>query len=934
MSAAPALLLFLVLHGAFFSDVVFEGRSLSAATFTAGLTPAGPLDAPVRTAPHLLDVEGAAWVDEPSPYLARTAFAAGDLPLWNPGTGLGEPLAANLNSGAGNPLQLPLDLWPSPGHADLFYLTRLLLLAWATWAFLRELRVAPLAACLGATVVAYGGYPLAWIAHHPLSTELFLPVMLCGFERGRRGRAGGWMLLAAAAAGSLLGGKLQASLLCFVFVALWALMRARRVAGGGGRGTPIATALGLVVGAGLAGFLIVPALELMARASGLTLGGRSQLASFLVPWSSLASLAVPSLFVPPDRAFADGLLTPSIGIAAVLLALLGATARAAPLRGIARGCVVWAAVLLLRNVGAFGDLTVHVPVLRSILFVKYTFTIVFALATAAAIGFDALLAGRTDERRAGGTILAGLLAVLLLVAAAIGAGPLPTYPSSLVAPGMVGALLLAAAALWRLRVLGRAVVGAVFALAALVELWTAAPHHHPPRLDPYRPPPFVAFLRGAGAGRIVADADLAVPLTSAAAGLADLRSIDVLTPGATYAFFTRLVSFCDRVIHFTVDPDVTLAATAPAADLVGVRWIVSRQPLAAEDLARRVRRQVGRERTARLLAGLRRLSTEGDALAIGPVSADDDDRFAFTLTTPFTLDVTTETEAAELAFGVLVRGGGSGVMLRVHVDGVPSDGPDDPQRIATADRWQEQRIALARAGARRRIRVRVGAVSLDGSPAAVSLGDLGFGPGAMAEARLARERSARHAAELPALREVFRDPEVGAVVYENVNALPRAFRVRRVEPTASEEEAIDRLGDGFDFRDAALVPKSDVVAVNAALIRRDGSASGADAGTAAIRSETPSTVTIATDGVAPALLVLADLAYPGWRADVDGHAAPVHVVDGVLRGVVVPAGAHVVTFRYRPSSLAIGAGLAVLALAILVPYGRGGARRHGAGQAA
>src|SRR6185436_2720235 len=104
--------------------------------------------------------------------------------------------------------------------------------------------------------------------------------------------------------------------------------------------------------------------------------------------------------------------------------------------------------------------------------------------------------------------------------------------------------------------------------------------------------PYVAFLRDASPGRILADPDLAVPLTSAAAGLSDLRAIDVLTPGAYYAFFTRLVSFCDRVIHFTVDPDVPLAATAPALDLAGVRWIATRQPLGGDDLAARARSQV------------------------------------------------------------------------------------------------------------------------------------------------------------------------------------------------------------------------------------------------------------------------------------------------------------------------------------------------------
>src|SRR5262245_58657074 len=227
MAALPALLVFLLLHGLFFSDVVVGGRSLSAATYTAGLTPRGPVDTPAEPGPpHLLDVEGAAWVDEPSPYLARRAFAAGELPLWNPGTGLGAPLAANLNSGAGNPVQLPLNVAATPARADAFYLARLLVLALGTWAFLRALALGTTAAILGAATVDYGGYAIAWIAHHPLSTELFLPIMLLGCERGRRGDRRGWVTLAFAGAGSVLGGKLQASLLCFAFTGLYALRRA------------------------------------------------------------------------------------------------------------------------------------------------------------------------------------------------------------------------------------------------------------------------------------------------------------------------------------------------------------------------------------------------------------------------------------------------------------------------------------------------------------------------------------------------------------------------------------------------------------------------------------------------------------------------------------------------------------------------------------
>jgi hypothetical protein len=560
--------------------------------------------------------------------------------------------------------------------------------------------------------------------------------------------------------------------------------------------------------------------------------------------------------------------------------------------------------------------------------VKYTFTAVFALAIAAAIGFDAILAGRIPAVRARRAVLAAVGMIAALAVGALGRPDLPTYPARAAVSVAIAATVVVA--ILSMRAGGRRVVATILALALVGELRWLAPHDHPPRLDPYRPPAFVEYLQHAAAGRIIADPDLLVPLTSAAAGLRDLRAIDVLTPGDSYAFVTRLVSFCDRLIHFTVDPDVVLAATAPALDLAGVRYVVTRQALgSADDVTARVRRQVGRERTARLFAGMRRFRTDGGPLAIGPIAVVDDERFALTLPVPFVVDVTADTAAPELAWGILVRGDAAAVQLRVAIDGAPADLPDAPLRAEAGERWRDERVALGNAGTVRRVRVRLRGTSDDGRPATVSLGDLGFGPGAAAEARLAADRAERHRGELTQLTPVFHDPAFGVDVYENQNALPRAFRVRRVEPTASLDGALTRLGDGFDFRRAALVSNDDVATVMTALAPAAETPTGAD-GEAAIRAETPGTVTVATDGPTPALLVLADLAYPGWGATVDERAAPIVTADGLLRGVAVPAGAHVVTFRYRPSSFFLGAALTVVALVVLWPYARWATRTGGA----
>ena len=66
----------------------------------------------------------------------------------------------------------------------------------------------------------------------------------------------------------------------------------------------------------------------------------------------------------------------------------------------------------------------------------------------------------------------------------------------------------------------------------------------------------------------------------------------------------------------------------------------------------------------------------------------------------------------------------------------------------------------------------------------------------------------------------------------------------------------------------------------------------------------------------PGLLVLADLDYPGWIAEEDGHALPILKADGFFRAVALPAGSHRVVFRYRPMSFYAGAGISVIALLV------------------
>src|SRR5262249_43512257 len=80
----------------------------------------------------------------------------------------------------------------------------------------------------------------------------------------------------------------------------------------------------------------------------------------------------------------------------------------------------------------------------------------------------------------------------------------------------------------------------------------------------------------------------------------------------------------------------------------------------------------------------------------------------------------------------------------------------------------------------------------------------------------------------------------------------------------------------------------------------------------------PEQVQIATASPAAGILVLSDMAFPGWQAQVDGASAPILTVDHALRGVYLSAGTHNVMYSYGPNSFKWGVVISGLALILLI----------------
>jgi len=159
-----------------------------------------------------------------------------------------------------------------------------------------------------------------------------------------------------------------------------------------------------------------------------------------------------------------------------------------------------------------------------------------------------------------------------------------------------------------------------------------------------------------------------------------------------------------------------------------------------------------------------------------------------------------------------------------------------------------------------------------------------------------------------------------ARIYELPAALPRAFLVDRQVRAAGAGAALDAvLAPGWDGRRSAVVEEP-LPAVHAGR--------GSPGRATLERSARPERVAVAVSARRPALLVMTDTAYPGWRAEVDGRRAPLRRVDYLLRGVVVPAGRHRVELTYAPASWRAGWILSVLTALALAAAVLAGHRRR------
>ena len=873
------------------------------------------------------------------------ALRAGHLPVWTPNVLAGYPLLAEGQTGMFYPLNLLLYRFlPIDVALNYSILLALSLAGVAMYTLGRTLRLRPAAALLAALTFTYSGFFVGHFNHlNIMSAAPWLPLELAIVERAlgatrRSGKSPGAMVIVL---GLVIGVQFLAGhpqiwlmstlvVLAFgVFRALWPAFGPRRPLTQAAR-LCLPSILAVAVGLAVAAVQLLPTWELVqqsVRAGGLS---TDFFTSFSWHPALLATLLVPFILGNPYPNISVELAA-YLGILPLVLAFAALALRRNRLTAFLVGLASVALVL------AFGDYTplyaplARVPVLN-LFRVPARFLDVFSLAVAllAGLGLDALLnreaegqgsRGERDVSKESQPFSSAHVhprsSASLLIAGTVVAGVIAIRAASLdillalrwVLPATI--LVLAAGLLaltWQQRIGGRTFACAAIGLT-VVDLYAFAAVY---RLTYNDLMPVATFYEQP---------------TSLSFFPADTRDYRVLTHQAIVPALS--------VMRASLYPDISLLAGIPSANgyfpltptrharyladltpgrlnLLNARYFAIPQLLPVDPKTERYD-----------LHDPFVPDPVGNAMDIPPTRAESVELISFT-------SQSADWPQGEVVAEIVLRGeDGSTVTLPVRAGQETAewayDRPDVLEDIAhqqppIAQTWPARsgfppeehaghayraRYALARP-------MRVTSVQvIPNRPAGLIH---------IAEMILVDHDQRHSLAELLGLGHhqlVYRDPDVA--IYDNLDALPRAFLVYQAQIAADDETALSIIDDpAFDPRAEVLVHANQSLhppdlAIRQERLSRNARRSGNS--DVKIIEYSSRRVEIQAELDQPGYLVLLDSYYPGWRASVDGRPAAIWRADVLFRAVALEAGRHSVTFVYDPLPFRIGSAVSLVTLA-------------------
>ncbi|MGE3270587.1 MAG: YfhO family protein [Chloroflexota bacterium] len=903
-------------------------------------------------------------------------LAAGRLPLWCPLIFAGYPMVADGEIGLLYPPNiLMLLLFPVDIAFVAVRSAHYLLAAVGLYGLARILGLQRTGAIFGGVTFALGGFMLGHLDHgNIVRSAAWLPFILACGElalRARDRRLCLWLALGAASlAMAGLGLHPQILLIDLVALGLYVGLRALALMPWQGDWRALSTALvvavgrvalvvGVIAGLGLCGAAIqlIPTYELGAessRGSSLTYlqasaGGLApvDLLTLLLPYGFRADPAVQWMRYPYWES------TIYVGVTGLVMALVGLVAGARrvvlPLVGV--GLI---GLLLAMSTNAPIDLygwlwplpgfsSMRAPV-------RYTLIVELVLALLAAVGVDRLRAARAS-RGAPWLALAVVAAVIGLVAGGVQlrnwlladeARALrtiqefyltlphdrPSLTAQAVREGLLGTLRTdnrwtvltvvsgAGAALllsiWAWQRRGSALLAGAVVVFGVGELLLVAHTFHPiisraDLRDASRPMRFLSAQPGYWRTLLAGRSDLSVTSRPALFGVAQAYGYSSLPTTRMERYWTRINEVDDDLLDLWNVRYVVESKSGPPRSQVQAIWFDPSRPLmdgpAGSPLGdERFRVPPAPVDAVRVLGALNHAEslTNGEAVAEITLSGPD--------AAPITVTLRAGDHLSEAAYDEApARMAHRKASVGIHWEPRDPTGRVYPRDIYVAD------LALPTTMQIQQVAVRT--IARQGTLRLVGLGLYDRGENVM--------RSV-----LPSQRAKYSVVYEGdnALVYENLDALPRAFLASRAVSVPPDDWAITQMVEQpIDPRTTVLLERPGATGPNTVL---DGPPIRPGESAEIVRYD-PDRVIIRVHADEARYLVLADTFFPGWNVWVDGRPGTVDRANYLFRAVSVPPGEHLVEWRYQPASLRYGLALSIGALGVmLMLMARGLPRKH------
>jgi len=428
--------------------------------------------------------------------------------------------------------------------------------------------------------------------------------------------------------------------------------------------------------------------------------------------------------------------------------------------------------------------------------------------------------------------------------------------------------------------------------------------NRPERFDPFQAPPFISYLNKNEDFRIFGSDGTLYPNISTAYGIPDIRWLHALASERAYDFSTRFIESNEvSTMRLT---GTTLPISDRMFSLLNVKYVL-RQNSFTENFDNCSSNTDSQPYFGQ--SGLNRLIYEENRNKKSPLNINGATKMSIFAHPPQSINLTLliPKEPSKLDFSiglnpeVFLPEYGDGVTFRVIL--LEQENKVelfskyiDPKNIPCDRKWFDESINLEK-WAGKEVTLRFTTI---GGP----LEDISYDWAYWGDIRLTAisdtdEVSGEIADTTYNL--AYHDQDI--LIYENKDVFPRAFVVYQVNNVPSFSHALDVMNTpNLDLRQVGVVENLPTELEN--IINQNNPQIQSINGKTKIISSGELNVEVSTR--APGLLIVSDQYYPGWSAYVDGKTTQIYAVDGILRGLFLEAGEHVVEFKYRPLSFILG----------------------------